>query len=111
MSETVVTIEDWAVVQSITSHTFGELYPGNRLIEYAVRHPYFTKGMLVFTSPILSVDLDQGVGRNTQCRYRLGEASDEYKSWVNKRRTAAAKSNLPLEDNENVEPVASFKAR
>jgi len=45
---------------------------------------------LVYTSPILSVDFSQGVVETLNTTYRLGEPSDEYKSWFNKRRVTAA---------------------
>jgi len=90
MPKTTVTIEDWAVVQSVNSQSFGELCPSNRLMGYALRHPHFTRSILVFTSPILDVDLDQGLVETANTVYRLGEANSEYKSWVNKRRAAAA---------------------
>ena len=90
MSKIPVTMEDWGVVQNVSSHSFGELCPGNRLMGYALRHPHFTRSMLVFTSPIASVDLEQGLVETANTMYRLGEASNEYKSWANKRRPAAA---------------------
>jgi hypothetical protein len=90
MSKAAVTMEDWAVVQDVSSHGLGELSPGNRLMGYALRHPHFTGSILVFTSPILSVDLDQGLVETANTMYRLGEANSEYKSWVNKHRAAAA---------------------
>lgn len=90
MSETAVTMEDWAIVQNVSSHGFGELSPGNRLMGYALRPPHFTRSMLVFTSPILSVDFDQGVVQTHNTVYRLGETNVEYKAWVNRRRASAA---------------------
>ena len=90
MSKPPVTMEDWAVVKKVSSHSFGDLCPGNRLMGYALRRPHFTRSMLVFTSPIVSVDLEQGLVETVNTAYRLGEANKEYKSWVNKRRPAAA---------------------
>jgi len=83
-------MEDWAVVLNVGSHGFGELGPGKRLMGYPLRHPHFTRSMLVFTSPILNVDLDQGVVETANGVYQLGEASSEYKSWVNISKASAA---------------------
>jgi hypothetical protein len=85
-----VTIENWGVVQNIISLSFEELHPGNRLTGYVLGHPSLPNTTRIFTSPILSIDLSQGVVETLNTMYQLGETSDEYKSWRTQRGAAAA---------------------
>ena len=90
MPKPTVTIEQWRVVQSVISPTYEELQPGNHLTGYVFGHPSLRRKKLVYTSPILSVDFSQGVVETVNTMYRLGEPSDEYKSWLNNRGKAVA---------------------
>ena len=90
MPKPAVTIENWGVVQNVSSQSFVELHEGNRLMGNVLGHAHFPNSKLVFTSPIVQVDLDQGVVETCNTVYRLGEASEEYKSWEYKRRASAA---------------------
>ena len=90
MPKPLVTIENWGVVRSVVSPSFEELHPGNHLMGHVLGHPNLHYSKLVYTSPILSVDFSQGTVIETlNTVYRLGEPSDEYKSWCSKRRLAA----------------------
>ena len=90
MSKVVVTIENWAVVRSVGSRDFQELNPGTRLMGYAIGLAHIPSSMIVITSPVLRVDINLGIVETLNTLYRLGEASNEYKSWANQRRSAAA---------------------
>lgn len=81
MPKPLVTIENWVVVHSAVSRSFDELRPGNRLTGYVFGHAKFPNTKRVCTSPIVSVDLSQAVVETLNTMYRLGEASNEYKSW------------------------------
>lgn len=89
MPKPELTIEKWAVVRSFISPNFEELRPGNHLTGNILGHtnlPYTT----LYTSSILSVDFKLGVVETLNTMYRLGEPSEEYQSWFDKRRAAAA---------------------
>ncbi len=88
MSKPYVTVEKWSVVQDVVAQGFEELKPGNRLTGYVLGHANLPNTKLVYTSPIMGVDLDQGIVETHNTMYRLGTASDEYQSWQNKRRAA-----------------------
>jgi hypothetical protein len=90
MLKPTVTIEQWGVVRSVISPIYDELQPGNHLTGHVFAHANLRRKTLVYTSPILSVDFSHGVVETLNTMYRLGEPSDEYKSWFNKRRVAAA---------------------
>lgn len=90
MPKPVVTIEQWAVVRHLISPIYEELQPGNHLTGWVFAHKNIRRKTLVFTSPILSIDVSQGVVETLNTLYRLGEPSDEYKAWFNQRRAAAA---------------------
>lgn len=90
MPKLVVTIENWSVVQNVSFCSFQELQQGNRLMGYVEGHARLPNTKVVYTSPIMSVDLTQGLVETRNTLYRLGEASAEYKTWEHKRRASAA---------------------
>jgi len=90
MQKPVATIENWAVVQSIFCQGFEQLSPGNRLTGHVLGHANLPSTTRIYTSPIVSVDFRQRIVETRNTIYRLGEASDEYKSWRHKREVAAA---------------------
>ena len=90
MRKPVATIENWAVLRSAMSQSFEELHPGNCLTGYVLGHANLPTTTIVYTSPIVSFDLSQGVVETRNTLYRLGEASDEYKSWDRRRKAVAA---------------------
>jgi hypothetical protein len=90
MPKPIVTIEQWGVVRSIISQGFGELNPGSHLMGHVFGHARLHHAKLVYTSAILSVDFSQRIVETANTLYRLGEPSDEYKSWYDKQRTLAA---------------------
>ena len=84
MPKPVLTIEDWGVVQSVSSHSFGHLHSGNRLIGHIFGHDRLPHTSVSCTSTIISVDLHQGVVETLHTTYRLGQVNDEYKYWESK---------------------------
>lgn len=90
MSKHMVTIEDWMVVPDVISATFAELRPGNRLAGYVYGHAHLPNAKMVYTSPILSIDLNQGYVETHNTVYRLGQSNDLYKSWEDKRKNSIA---------------------
>ncbi|QNI33821.1 hypothetical protein H7849_07870 [Alloacidobacterium dinghuense] len=89
MSKPVVMIECWAVVENVTSQSFEALHPGNRLMGYALGHATLPNTKLIYTSPIVKIDLSQRLVETFNTIYRLGDPSEDYKSWVQKRTVAA----------------------
>ena len=89
MPKPLVTIEKWAVVGSVIPQSFEDLHPGSHLIGYVFGHAHLHHSKLVYTSAILSVDVGERIVETMNTTYQLGEPSDEYKSWFD-RRTAAA---------------------
>jgi hypothetical protein len=90
MQKPVVKIENWGVVQSILSQGFEELRSGNRLLGYVTGHASLPNTKLVCTSPIVRVDLSQGLAETRNTVYQLGEANGEYRSWANRRTASTA---------------------
>ena len=90
MPKPIVSIEKWAVVKSVSSQGFEELRPGNRLVGYVSGHEQIANVQLVYTSPIVGIDLSQGTVETLNTMYRLGEANNDYMSWENKRRASTA---------------------
>lgn len=85
MSKPLATIESWEVVHTDISGSFEELRPGNRLTGYVFGHAKFPNAKRVRTSPIVSIDLTQGVVETLNTMYLLGETSDDYKVWEQER--------------------------
>jgi hypothetical protein len=85
-----VKIENWAVVPGLNTAGYQSLRPGNLLVGKVFGHPRIEEGAFVFSSPIVSLDMNNQavVTRNTV--YRLGEASAGYKAWVGEQKNAAA---------------------
>jgi hypothetical protein len=90
MSKPLVTIENWAVVQSVVFQSYELLQPGKHLMGNFVGHANLPDTLFIYTSSIVSVDRNMGVVETRNTRYQLGEASDEYKTWERERRAATA---------------------
>jgi hypothetical protein len=85
-----VKIENWAVVPGLNTTGYQSLRPGNLLVGKVFGHPRIEEGAFVFSSPIVSLDMNNQavITRNTV--YRLGEASPGYKAWTREQENAAA---------------------
>jgi hypothetical protein len=81
MSKPVVTIQDWAVVQSVISPSYEELLPGKHLMGKVYRTDESMEGRFIYTSRILIVDRGEGVVETLNTKYRLGRACEEYSMW------------------------------
>jgi hypothetical protein len=80
-SKPLAMIEKWAVVQNVVSQHFEALKAGNRLRGYVIGRPDLPNTKLVYTSAIISADLALGLIETRNTIYRLGEVSEEYRSW------------------------------
>ena len=90
MQKRIATIENWEVVEPVSLQGFEQLSPGKRLTGRVLGHANLPSATRIYTSAILSVDLRRGVVETRNTIYRLGEASEEYKSWRQKQKIAAA---------------------
>ena len=85
-----VRIEDWAVVPSPNTASYQDLRPGNLLVGKVFGHPRINEGAFIFSSPILSLDVNHKAVETRNTVYRLGEASRDYRAWAQERETGAA---------------------
>ena len=90
MSQPLVILENWAVVDSVVSRSYHELQPGKHLTGTVFGHANLPDKNFIFTSPILDVDSNKGVVQTRNTTYQLGEASDAYKTWDRERSGSAA---------------------
>jgi hypothetical protein len=88
--DSLVILENWAVVDRVISHSYQELQPGKHLTGSVFGHANLPDRNFIFTSPIVSVDCDKGLVQTRNTTYLLGEASDEYKTWNREQKGAAA---------------------
>jgi hypothetical protein len=84
-----VRLESWAVVAGTKRGAYEELRPGNLLLGTAFGHQRIKTGMVIFTSPIVHVDLEQKIAETRNTSYQLGEPSAEYIAWSRNREVAA----------------------
>jgi hypothetical protein len=84
-----VRIEDWAVVPSPNTASYQDLRPGNLLVGKVFGHPRINEGAFIFSSPILSLDVNHKAVETRNTVYRLGEASRDYKAWAQETGAAA----------------------
>lgn len=90
MQKPSVKLEDWAVIPSKNTANYQELRPGCLLVGRAFGHQRITKGMFIFSSPIVRVDQENKIVETRNTSYCLGEASLEYKAWRQQRNRNAA---------------------
>jgi hypothetical protein len=90
MQKPLVTIENWAVVQKAVALSYGELQPGKHLMGKVAGHATLRNAEVIYTSPILSVDVNEGRVETRNTVYQLGEPSEAYRSWELERKVEAA---------------------
>jgi hypothetical protein len=90
MKKPLVTIENWAVVQKAVALHYDELQPGKRLIGKVVGHTTLPNAEFIYTSPIVSVDVSEGLVETRNTVYQLGKPSDAYTSWEHEHKVEAA---------------------
>ena len=89
-SKTVVRIENWSVVEGLSSESFRELQPGSHLMGYAFGHANHPNAKFIYTSSIVNVDSEKRLVETLNTTYHLGETHPDYKSWDWRRKAAAA---------------------
>src|ERR1700688_2967191 len=72
MWQPLVTLENWAVVDSVVSDSYRELRPGKHLTGTVVGPANLPNTNFIFTSPVVSVDIDKGVVQTRNTIYQLG---------------------------------------
>jgi hypothetical protein len=90
MSKPLVFIENWAVIRRGAYVDFQELAPGNVLTGKVFGHSKLVDAKSIYTSPIVSVNAQEGRVETRNTIYLLGAASAEYNSWDSERRSIAA---------------------
>ena len=81
MRKPLVTIENWAVVQRAVALSYEELQPGKHLTGKVIGHATLPSAEFIYTSPILSVDVNEGRVETRNTVYQLGKASEAYRTW------------------------------
>ena len=90
MQKPSVKIENWAVVPGLNIAGYRALRPGNLLVGKVFGHPRIEEGAFVFSSPIVTLDMNNQAVATRNTVYRLGEASADYKAWAREQKDAAA---------------------
>jgi hypothetical protein len=85
-AQTLVSIENWAVVENVLAQNYQELEPGNHLTGYVFGHATLPNATFIYTSPIVSIDRNKRLVETRNTIYQLGAISDEYEVWDNRRR-------------------------
>jgi hypothetical protein len=80
MSKPMVAIENWAVVRRGAYAAYQPLKPGNVLTGRVFGHGRLPDAKSIFTSPIISIDLQERVVETRNTVYRLGSVSEDYKN-------------------------------
>jgi hypothetical protein len=81
MQKPIVRIENWSVVNSVLFRGYRRLEPGARLTGDVMGHTNLRNGS-IYTSAILSVDLDDGLVETHNSLYQLGAVCDDYARWL-----------------------------
>jgi|HubBroStandDraft_1064217.scaffolds.fasta_scaffold699704_1 hypothetical protein len=90
MSKPLVLIENWAVVRKGSYLDFQEILPGYVLTGKPFGHSKLPNARSIYTSPILSVDSNEGRVETRNTIYQLGAVSAEYENWERQRRSMVA---------------------
>jgi hypothetical protein len=81
-------IDNWAVVDSVSSPDFRELEPERRLTGTIFGHANLPNGV-IYTSAIVSIDSANRLVETRNSVYELGEMSDDYGRWSRDHKHAA----------------------
>lgn len=81
MSKSLVSIENWSVVDDLIFHGYRNLEPGQRLTGTIFGHENLPNGV-VYTSVIQSVDSVNGTVETLNTIYRLGQVNEQYERWM-----------------------------
>jgi hypothetical protein len=89
MNKSPILIDNWAVVESVSIQGWTALEPGRRLTGYVSAHSNLPAGF-IYTSAIVSIDLDAGLVETRNNLYRLGRRSSEYNVWLERQNASRA---------------------
>jgi hypothetical protein len=81
MDKPPIPIEDWAVVESVSTLAYRVMEPGRRLAGYVFGHERLANGF-IYTSPIVRFDEAAGLVETRNNLYRLGRRSTDYERWL-----------------------------
>jgi hypothetical protein len=94
MHKPLVTLENWAVVEREASLRYEDLQPGKHLMGKVEGHRAHSNAEIIYTTPILSVDVNKGRVETRNTVYQLGEPSHASRSWEQTRSARCRLSDL-----------------
>jgi hypothetical protein len=83
-------LENWAVVESANIASYHALRAGSLLVGKVFSHPTIAEGKFIFSSPIVRFDEKTKVAETKNTSYCLGQASSDYRIWIEEQTGAAA---------------------
>jgi hypothetical protein len=89
MNKAPISIENWAVVESVSMQGWSPLEPGRRLTGYVSGHTDLPAGF-IYTSAIVNIDEAAGLVETRNNVYRLGRRSADYDVWLRRQQAARA---------------------
>jgi hypothetical protein len=89
MDKLPIPIENWGVVENVSTPAWRALEPGRRLTGYVYSHGELPSG-IIYTSAIVRIDVDSGLVETRNNLYRLGRPSAEYETWLLRQNPARA---------------------
>jgi len=84
MEKPLAKIDNWSVVGSVVLEGYRELEPGQRLTGEVLGHTNLPNG-IIYTSAILSIDLENRVVETRNTVYELGQVNENYERWSTER--------------------------
>jgi hypothetical protein len=84
MNKPPIPIENWAVVESVSTQGWSPLEPGRRLTGYVYAHADLPAG-IIYTSAIVHIDEAEGLVETRNNLYRLGRRNPDYDTWLQRR--------------------------
>lgn len=85
MDKPLARIENWSVVGSVVLGGFREMEPGQRLTGEVLGHTNLPNG-IIYTSAILTIDLENRRVETQNTVYELGHINEDYDRWSRERR-------------------------
>jgi hypothetical protein len=80
MEKPLAKIDNWSVVGSVVLEGYRELEPGQRLTGEVLGHTDLPNG-IIYTSAILSIDLENRQVETRNTVYELGRVNESYQRW------------------------------
>jgi hypothetical protein len=85
MDKPVAKLENWSVVGSVVFEGYRDLEPGERLTGEVMGHTNLPNG-IIYTSAILTIDMEKRWVETRNTVYELGQMSADYARWLNEPR-------------------------